>query len=382
MADVQLGLRWGGATHRGRVRSVNQDSLHADESLFVVADGMGGHRGGEVASKVAVDTLQGQPRDSVDELAAAVSAANRAIFDMAAENDELNGMGTTVATMAVLGGDPPTMALANVGDSRVYRLRAGTLEQLTEDHNYVADLVKQGQLSPEKANDHPYRNMLTRAVGVDQTVEVDRWEIDVEHDDRYLLCSDGLFSEVAEDELTTLLVDNADPTDAARALISAANEAGGHDNVTAVIVDVVGEDELDEPKLQTQVGSEQSNVPTLPAPDPQPPPTELSRGFTWRVLLFAVAIVAVLTVVAGLIGWYARGAYYVAFLGTEVVVYQGRPGGVLWFDPTLEVRTGITRQSLPPASVAEVDANHETSTLDGAKAFVDQLSDQVTAQAG
>ena len=201
-------------------------------------------------------------------------------------------------------------------------------------------------------------------------------------DDRYLLCSDGLFSEVAEDELTTLLVDNADPTDAARALISAANEAGGHDNVTAVIVDVVGEDELDEPKLQTQVGSEQSNVPTLPAPDPQPPPTELSRGFTWRVLLFAVAIVAVLTVVAGLIGWYARGAYYVAFLGTEVVVYQGRPGGVLWFDPTLEVRTGITRQSLPPASVAEVDANHETSTLDGAKAFVDRLSDQVTAQAG
>ena len=144
----RLRLSWGGATHHGRVRAANQDALFADRGLFVVADGMGGHRGGEVASQIAVRSMAGGRHATMDEFVDSVAASNRAVWDHSVENPELKGMGTTLTAIAVLGdGRPPQLGVVNVGDSRIYRWRDGELQQLTDDHSYVAELIRR--------HDHP-----------------------------------------------------------------------------------------------------------------------------------------------------------------------------------------------------------------------------------
>jgi protein phosphatase len=236
-------LRWGGATDVGRVRSDNQDQYVArdDVGLWAVADGMGGHRGGEVASEIACATLARVfDRHTMDGLIDAIEQANRAVF-LAGNNDpELSGMGTTVVALAVVDheGDE-LLAIANVGDSRVYRYAGGELDQITIDHSLVADLVREGSLSPDEAATHPQRNILTRVLGVYDDVPVDAVAVEPHHGDRYVLCSDGLFNEVTEAGIASVLRRLADPADAASELVRLALEGGGRDNVTVVVVDVV-----------------------------------------------------------------------------------------------------------------------------------------------
>jgi serine/threonine protein phosphatase PrpC len=227
----------------GRLRSGNEDSHFCGQTVFAVADGLGGHQGGEVASAAAVEPLARldgrsfkDAGEAAEALAAAIREANEAILDRAAGDPALYGMGTTV-TAAVAGGG--YLQLAHVGDSRAYLLRGGTLEQLTTDHTVVGELVRRGRLTPQQAAVHPERSILTRAVGLDPRVPVDLPDpLEVQPGDQLLLCSDGLTEAVADGRIAELLSAAPDGQVACRSLIDAANDAGGPDNITVVLVRV------------------------------------------------------------------------------------------------------------------------------------------------
>jgi len=228
----------GAATSTGRVRKVNEDSYLALPRLYAVADGMGGHGAGDVASALAIDILITCTRLgalSVDTVLAALGEANRAIL----ARDEADSMGTTITGLACLdsaGGNSHLMVF-NVGDSRVYRLADDRLDQVTVDHSEVNELVLAGALTREQARTHPRRNIVTRALGSDPVVLPDHWLLPAVAGDRYLLCSDGLFSELPDESILEL-VSVGGPEQSATALVAAANAAGGRDNITVVVVDV------------------------------------------------------------------------------------------------------------------------------------------------
>ncbi|HEX7136062.1 MAG TPA: Stp1/IreP family PP2C-type Ser/Thr phosphatase, partial [Iamia sp.] len=237
-------FRVGSASDVGQVRSNNQDSkLVADHvSVYAVADGMGGHQGGEVASAIAVETLEATiTAPTTASVVEAVKEANRRIFSRAADTDELRGMGTTLVAIALVdqGTDEEEVAWVNVGDSRAYLLRDDELHQLSRDHSLVEDLRRGGQLSDEEAAVHPQRNILTRALGIDHEVEVDTGAVVPFQGDRFLLCSDGLFNEVDRATLIATLSDGDDPDAVARELVRLANAGGGRDNITVVVADVI-----------------------------------------------------------------------------------------------------------------------------------------------
>ena len=244
-----FGLRMAAATHVGVDRQVNQDSYATAPGLAVVADGMGGHRGGEVASAIAAKEMIS--RFSVPELDALVTGvehANRRILDEAAADPNLHGMGTTVVALGLIEvADGVALGAINVGDSRMYRLTGNVLEQLTEDHSLVEALVREGRITAAEAEVHPQRNIVTRALGVIEHVEVDSFHFVPKIGDRYLLCSDGLFNEVDAHTIATILATEADPEVATQKLIAAANEGGGRDNITTVIADIVAADDASMP---------------------------------------------------------------------------------------------------------------------------------------
>ncbi len=245
----KTGLRWGLVTDVGVVRRANQDSAMANGSLFMVADGMGGHRGGEVASGLVADHFnETEGVTSVDELRDAVVTANTMIRSAGSSNPDLGGMGTTVVAIAVLPTTPDDeslrFAVANVGDSRLYLHDKDGLSQLTEDHSLVAELAKAGQITAEEALNHPQRNVVTRALGPEADVQVDTWELPVNLGQRYLLCSDGLINEVDDDSISDTLAENEKPADAARQLVDMANSAGGRDNITVLVLDVIPAEEM------------------------------------------------------------------------------------------------------------------------------------------
>ncbi|MGH9109312.1 MAG: Stp1/IreP family PP2C-type Ser/Thr phosphatase [Acidimicrobiales bacterium] len=241
-------LQSGSATDVGRVRRSNQDVALEETDLFAVADGMGGHVGGDVAASVAVDTLRrsfrGQP--TVEGLRRAVAEANAAVWRRGQDQSGLRGMGTTLTATAVVAADDgrQVIALANVGDSRAYVFTRGRAIQVTADHSLAEEKVRQGELTEAEAAIHPHRHILTRALGVSSDVDVDLWELHLGEGDRILLCSDGLTNEVTDERIGEALRSVPDPTDAARTLVDAAVAHGGNDNVTVVVVDVlsVGEE--------------------------------------------------------------------------------------------------------------------------------------------
>ncbi len=240
----QTMLSWGLKTDVGRVRKANQDAVSADGSIFVVADGMGGHQGGEEASAIAVGSiLNSGPVETVEELADAVSKANELIRAKGAVVPELGGMGTTVVAMCVLPAESTGGALhlgaVNVGDSRLYRYENEQLEQVSLDHSLVGELERAGQITADEAARHPQRNVVTRALGADDDVEIDTWEIPARVGQRYLLCSDGLVNEVADEQIRSELAEMNAPDKSASNLVQAAISAGGRDNITVLILDVL-----------------------------------------------------------------------------------------------------------------------------------------------
>ncbi len=223
-------------TDTGRHRLDNEDSVLARAPVFVVADGMGGAQAGEVASKIAVQTFEGGLPGSgsaEERLAGLARDANRRIYDLSRTQHERAGMGTTL-TAAYLG--DADLAIAHVGDSRAYMFRAGSLNRLTQDHSLVDELVRSGKLTEEQAAEHPQRSIITRALGPEASVKVDTWTYPVRAGDVLLLCTDGLTSMIAEDRMGEILAAPGTIAHAADALISAANDAGGRDNITVVLV--------------------------------------------------------------------------------------------------------------------------------------------------
>jgi protein phosphatase len=251
-------FRYGAATSVGRVRQVNEDSFLASPPLFVVADGMGGHGSGDLASRIAIEEMSAcaalRPLFA-EAVLTALEHANRHII----ERHAANKMGTTATGLAALetaGGDH--LMVFNIGDSRVYRLAGNRFEQLTVDHSEVQELVLAGVITKEQARIHPRRNVVTRALGSDAGLHPDHWLLPAVGGDRYLICSDGLFGELPDEVILSLLEVGA-PQQAADALVAAANDAGGRDNVTAVVVDIDSDDDgADETTLPRDVLSRET----------------------------------------------------------------------------------------------------------------------------
>ena len=241
--------RAAGQTDTGRRRLRNEDAFICEPPLFAVADGMGGARAGEIAAGLAAAALEeaGPETLGAEGVAALIVEANRRIWEHALADPETAGMGTTV-TAAVVDAEAGTVAIGHVGDSRAYLLRGGSLEQLTTDHSLVAELVQSGVLTPEEAERHPQRSAITRALGTEETVEVDGFTIVAEPDDVFLICSDGLSTMLSDDEMTAAIVGaGGDPHDSADALVRAANARGGEDNVTVVLFEMLGSEAPPEP---------------------------------------------------------------------------------------------------------------------------------------
>jgi protein phosphatase len=244
---------------------------------------MGGHRGGEVASSLALETVQGMFERKEGSLADQVVEANRAVFDRSQNDRSVSGMGTTLTAALV---DGSRVHLVHVGDSRAYLLRGGELAQLTEDHTLVHRMVMEGEISQEEAETHPHRSILTRALGVDQSVQVDEGDVEAAAGDRLLLCTDGLTGMVPEGQIREILLESADPQEAVEKLVKVANRAGGIDNITAVILDFSedgsGPGETKQTAIPQQPTMERPVPPAAPpkrsditivgAPIPDPPP--------------------------------------------------------------------------------------------------------------
>jgi protein phosphatase len=397
------------ATDAGRVRSSNQDMGLATSNLVAVADGMGGHVGGEVAARLAIETLQRSfaSSRSASGLVTATSRANRAVYDESERQATLRGMGTTLTAAALVrSGRHERIAVANVGDSRAYVLRGGELVQLTEDHSLVEEMVRNGELTPAEAAVHPHRHILTRALGIDGSVKVDSWEVDPVPGTRLLLCSDGLTNECSDAEIAATLEAEPDPETAAQRLVALAVAHGGSDNVTVVVADV-------DPDAAPSAGSAQSRGRDVgvagtaaaggaaglvtsragkgPAPGPGRPPARRDtsgarpsgataghghgdRIVTFRVAVFVVVFVGVLGGAAGFVGWYVRASYFVGVDQGHVAVFQGRPGGFLWFKPTVLDRTAIPVSAVFAPDVAAVRAGMLQPSFAAAEAVVAGLA--------
>ena len=240
MSDTLSSVEVGVASDVGRVRRHNEDSAASEGTVHVVADGMGGHAAGEVASRIAVETvieLAARPslqvRDIVDQLA----EANRRILESAAQHPAQAGMGTTAAGLAVVSvSGSPHWAVFNVGDSRVYRSIDGELSQVTADHSEVWELVERGLITPEQAQRHPARNIVTRSLGREPMATVDTWVLPPHPGETFVICSDGLSNELPSERIAQILSEHAHADAAAQALVAAAVEAGGRDNATAIVV--------------------------------------------------------------------------------------------------------------------------------------------------
>ncbi len=231
----------GVATHPGRKRRHNEDAYVVEPPIFAVADGMGGAKAGEVASGLAAAALKETGADGSGEerVAQLIQEANRRVFTRASEDREASGMGTTMTVALVEDG---TVVFGHVGDSRAYLIRGGSIEQLTDDHSLVAELVRSGRLTPEEAEAHPQRSVITRAVGTEPDVDVDTFTVEPEDGDLFLICSDGLTDMVDDGTIIDAIERNrGDLDEAAKALVGAANRVGGEDNITVLLVEV-GED--------------------------------------------------------------------------------------------------------------------------------------------
>lgn len=381
---IETGVR----TDVGRVREGNEDSYLMDEPLFGIADGMGGHAAGEVASSTAVEALSsGAARvnpDDPESLVALIKEANRAIFEKATKDDSLHGMGTTCTLVLI---DAHRAHLAHVGDSRAYLLRDGDLSRLSEDHTLVGRMVREGQLTEEEAAKHPQRSMITRSLGIDSDVRVDLRSFDVRDGDRIMLCSDGLTSMTGEDTIKRVLQQTKSPQAAADELVDLANEAGGDDNITVVVLDLSGAGDAPPPPPRSASPVEKATGRTTDAPLGPPPssgsPSNDDPGFGRRVVRKIVVTLMILVVLVGAgygaLRYSLNHSWFVGVNDEDVVtIYQGRPEEVLGISmKEVAEETGITLEDVPEFKRADLEEGIKTDSLEEARATVDSLEELV-----
>jgi serine/threonine protein phosphatase PrpC len=376
--NVDVGVR----SDVGLIRTANEDAYLIKHPLFVVADGMGGHLAGDVASSTAIRTIEVHSSeasaDDLSTLTRIVRDANREIWQKAQGDASLRGMGTTCTLLLLhdLHGH-----IAHVGDSRAYRLRAGHLEQLTDDHTLVARLVKEGKLSVEDAQHHPQRSIITRALGVDLDVSVDLVSVELEAGDRLLLCSDGLSSMIDTDSIKDVLSNEAGAQAAADLLVALANDAGGEDNITVLIVDLTDNG-------AAQAGADDVGEAPAPPEAPEPParhdtPAELPpevrvrsshRGWLRRLLGLGL-LVAVVGGSVWAVDYTLDHSWFVGVNGDGLVtIYRGIPEtiGGLSFKAPHEV-TDVSLADLPEWKRQDVRDEMKFNSLDEARDSVVNL---------
>jgi protein phosphatase len=370
-------------TDQGRQRTANEDDYFAKPPYFAVADGMGGAKAGEVASRLATEAFDAAADEDAPpelRLEQIARAANRRIYELALADESRRGMGTTL-TAALVTGDE--VSLGHVGDSRAYRLRDGKLEQLTRDHSLVAELERSGQISAEAAESHPQRSIITRALGPEADVEVDTYTISAGDGDVFLLCSDGLTSMISDDEVAAILRGADGLEAAADALVRAANQSGGKDNITVVLFRLGAESAAEAPaaqetmagtvKAEELVASGQSlgaRAPAAPPPGPEPAPLATRR----RLIGAFVALLLLAGVGAGL--YVASRQVY--FLGTNdaglVTLYRGVPYelplGIDLYEQ--EYASGVPARAIPARRRGRV-LDHEWRSRSDATDLLRQL---------
>jgi PPM family protein phosphatase len=277
-------------TDTGRRRIGNEDAYVFKPPFFAIADGMGGARAGEIAAGTAANVLeQGEVPHGADGIVALIEEANRRIWERSVQDPDTTGMGTTVTAALVDPGNGKVI-IGHVGDSRAYLYRGTTLEQLTTDHSLVVELVESGILTPEEAERHPQRSAITRAVGTEPTVEIDAFSVDAKPGDLYLVCSDGLTDMLTAEEVEDLIAEaGADPTRTAKALVSAANERGGEDNITVVLFEMVEADAVVE---QPETTSHDGGAPASVDGEAEPSRHGAGPGGRMSALLLLLALAA------------------------------------------------------------------------------------------
>ena len=345
---------FGSRTDIGCLRDHNEDSLVVTPPLFAVADGMGGHAAGEVASEIAVRVLSELAPEHPDgeALGRAIEEANRAVIQAAREGRGRQGMGTTM-TAAMLEGE--RLVIAQVGDSRAYLLHQGKLQQLTRDHSLMADMIEAGQLTPEEARTHPQRSVITRALGSDAHLHPDIYEINVETGDRLLICSDGLSGMIFDDQLENTLRRVQDPQRCASQLVNEAIAAGGHANVTVIVADVTGYAEVRRKKLARK--------------------TKLS------IALVLVLFAAIIAGAAWGTQTYLNTAAYLANDNGKVAVYRGVPGSVLGLSFShLERTTDVSVDDLQPGVANRLNEGIRVDDMEAADALVKEYEDEIAAR--
>jgi protein phosphatase len=342
---------YAGLSDVGRVRAHNEDAVLLSPPLFAVADGLGGHEAGEVASTIAIEALMevAPARADAKALGRAARTANRAVIDAAKDGVGREGMGTTLTAAVV---DGSRIAVAHVGDSRAYLLHDGVLERVTEDHSMVADMIRQGTLSEEESRDHPNRSVITRALGSDSNMYADTFEVTASLGDMLLLCSDGLTGMLTDQQIAETLGAYRDPETAARALVDAANAAGGQDNVSVVVVEIMDDDGT-------------------------PPPA--SRGWIGPAI-WVFALFALLFGTAWGVYDYAQSRAYVISQDDVVVLYRGVPGEIAGVELSwLEVETTITPRALGPVTSARLAQGIPLESVTAGYALIESYRSQIAS---
>lgn len=383
-------------TDTGRRREGNEDASYVRVPLFVVADGMGGAQAGEVASRLTVEAFAaGLPAgggSDEERLVALIADANERVLAGAAGDPRQAGMGTT-CTAAYLGED--TLAIAHVGDSRCYRFRSGRLEQLTDDHSLVGELVRRGQISAAEAEDHPQRSIITRALGQEPGLTVDHHSRAPQDGDVYLLCSDGLTDMIDDGVIATILAAGGSLDERAQALVAAANAAGGRDNITVILFSVAeiagaGEQQtttIDRSEVEAARAAAPRVTEAAPARAPRPPraaPPPVRVAGRRAKAIAALVMVAVLLGVLASAGWMASRSVY--FVGTDsrgfVTLYRGLPYEL----PLLRLYQQQYVSGMParlvPAGSRHLLTGHELRSQDDAIDIVRQLEQGTIGTAG
>lgn len=365
--------RYAAATDTGLVRDVNEDMVFVDSSLAVVADGMGGHAAGEVAATLAIETVQRifKEDSTVDGLNHAIEEANRVVIADARANPERFGMGTTIIAVGLTHDNSGTVfpTLFNVGDSRAYQLRDGALRQLSEDHSVAEEWVRMGRLTPDEALTHPRRHQLTRALGIEGELDVDIQTIAAVAGDRLLLCSDGLSNELSAENLAQLACAEEPLEDVVEHLVRAAIDAGGRDNISAIVV------EFDEVSLAPVPIKKTMSVrpPIVPGPT-SAPARRRRRVFTWRVGVAFLILIMVGVAFIQVIHWFAYSSYYLADDGGTIAVYRGQPSGVLWYKPMVVSLTSYPSTHLRPVDYAALEATIYEPSIRSARNYAYYLN--------
>jgi PPM family protein phosphatase len=396
-----------GVTDAGKVRENNEDALLVgegeDETLFAVADGIGGFEAGEVASSIVIDVLKRlRPEASFEQ---AIREANRRVLAAGRGDEKLSGMGTTVVAVRFRGTQAePVAEVAHVGDSRAYLVRDSEMKPVTEDHSLVAELVRSGDLTRAQAAEHPQKNLITRALGADEEVDVDTALLPIEAGDRVLLCSDGLSDMVPETRISELVRESSgDPERTSRSLLSAALDAGGNDNITVVVVDVREQAERKEPAAREERrsgGTREMPAVTPPASTPsfgqtsdaiptsgsrgartryRPPKTarrkRRSGGFGKALGKLVRGLAVILVVLVALLPAYLWGSsrYFFAFEGGEVIAYRGLPYAPFGVELNQEwQRPGLTESEIKEPYEEPVE-NHKLYTREQAERVLGDL---------